>query len=611
MKKALMFLSTAMLAGLMMAQSTIVIRNLPDADAVAATDEIPCDQTVTSAGGQPKSCKPSQLSTFYFGQSDKVTPNLVHTSGQTDEYCLTYEATGTTWEWQVCGAGSGDVTDVWDCSTGDCNTLTIGESEYLIGGAVDGSTDPYISLPQGTDCSSVTGEGNICWDTDNDALYVGDGAAAQATGGAPAFADLTAGTNSTADMVVASGSTIKFTEGGEVESSDLIVWAQNATGSTIYKCSAVYLYDFDIPSGLPEMKVADADDATAMPATGILEADIANGASGRVIISGLLNAADTSVSEGWSAGDSVYVNDSGTSGSADCQATLTNVRPANTDDNIQKVGTVSRSHATLGKLIVSGAGRSNDVPNLQDNYFWLGNGSNVATAVQFSGDVTSANTGAMTIGNDKVLEVHLKAVNAATDEYCLTYESTTGDFEWQTCGGGSDSNAVKEVYFPASALKPGMAPDNSFPAPVHEEGTNIDLDVLAFDDTTDECAGGTFSVPSDYKTDSGNVTFRIRWYSGTADTNDAMFDFRWHEVGDNESWDGALTTEEAGAVTTAGTVDLITLDTWTEAVTTLGWAVNDVIEFLLCRDADSTGTGTDNLVGDAYVIDFAVEMVRE
>jgi hypothetical protein len=90
-----------------------------------------------------------------------------------------------------------------------------------------------------------------------------------------------------------------------------------------------------------------------------------------------------------------------------------------------------------------------------------------------------------------------------------------------------------------------------------------------------------------------------------------MFDFRWHEVGDNEAWDGALTTEEAGAVTTAGTVDLITLDTWTEAVTTLGWAANDVIEFLLCRDADSTGTGTDNLVGDASVIDFAVEMVRE
>jgi len=75
-------------------------------------------------------------------------------------------------------AGSGDITDVYDCSSGDANTLTIGESEYLIGGAVDGSTDPYISLPQGADVSSVTGEGRIAWDTDNDKLYVGTGAAA-------------------------------------------------------------------------------------------------------------------------------------------------------------------------------------------------------------------------------------------------------------------------------------------------------------------------------------------------------------------------------------------------------------------------------------------------
>lgn len=73
----------------------------------------------------------------------------------------------------------GDITDVWNCSSGDCKTLTIGEGEYLIGGAVDGTTDPYISLPQGTDCSSVIGEGYACWDTDGDIFYIGDNAAAQ------------------------------------------------------------------------------------------------------------------------------------------------------------------------------------------------------------------------------------------------------------------------------------------------------------------------------------------------------------------------------------------------------------------------------------------------
>lgn len=51
------------------------------------------------------------------------------------------------------------------------------------------------------------------------------------------------------------------------------------------------------------------------------------------------------------------------------------------------------------------------------------------TNATHTGDVTGAT--ALTIGDDKILEKHLKAVNSPTDEYYLTYESTTGDFEWQ------------------------------------------------------------------------------------------------------------------------------------------------------------------------------------
>ncbi len=38
---------------------------------------------------------------------------------------------------------------------------------------------------------------------------------------------------------------------------------------------------------------------------------------------------------------------------------------------------------------------------------------------------------------NSLLEADLKAVDSAVDEECLTYESTTGDFEWQTCGSGA------------------------------------------------------------------------------------------------------------------------------------------------------------------------------
>ena len=59
-----------------------------------------------------------------------------------------------------------------------------------------------------------------------------------------------------------------------------------------------------------------------------------------------------------------------------------------------------------------------------------------------TGDVTGS--AALTIGADKILESHLKSVNAPTDEYVLTYEATTGDFEWQEAatGGAGDITEV-------------------------------------------------------------------------------------------------------------------------------------------------------------------------
>ena len=86
-----------------------------------------------------------------------VTPNDVFTTGQTDEYCLTYEATGTTWEWQTCGAGGGDsvsidgagVTDPDFVSSGDIdfvdtsNTITANiNAGAIVETDLDGDVDP-------------------------------------------------------------------------------------------------------------------------------------------------------------------------------------------------------------------------------------------------------------------------------------------------------------------------------------------------------------------------------------------------------------------------------------------------------------------------------------
>jgi hypothetical protein len=70
-----------------------------------------------------------------------------------------------------------------------------------------------------------------------------------------------------------------------------------------------------------------------------------------------------------------------------------------------------------------------------------------------TGDITFTNAGVSSIGADKVTEADLKAVDAASDEECLTYETTTGDFEWQTCASGTgDITAVGPGYADGAAF---------------------------------------------------------------------------------------------------------------------------------------------------------------
>jgi hypothetical protein len=70
-------------------------------------------------------------------------------------------------------------------------------------------------------------------------------------------------------------------------------------------------------------------------------------------------------------------------------------------------------------------------------------------SITLSGDISGTGTTAITtaIGANKITEAMLKAVNSATDEYYLTYESTTGDFEWQTAGGGVSFGTTTQIPF--------------------------------------------------------------------------------------------------------------------------------------------------------------------
>ena len=225
--------------------------------------------------------------------------------------------------------------------------------------------------------------------------------------------------------------------------------------------------------------------------------------------------------------------------------------------------------------------------------------------LDIAGDVSSTGMSSTVIGNDKILEVMLKAVDAAADEECLTYETTTGDFEWQTCGGGSDTNANKEYWWPASATLPLEAAD-SIPPISKVAGINVDELVVLFDSSTDECRTISFKVPSDMT--SGDVTLTVGWKAPDVNTGNVNWDFRDNGgSASGVSTDIALVTH-AFSVSSANAVrGKTTYVTSTDTTTTLGWVANDQVEAVYCRDADNAG---DTLSQDAYATGFGVSIPR-
>jgi hypothetical protein len=88
-------------------------------------------------------------------------------------------------------------------------------------------------------------------------------------------------------------------------------------------------------------------------------------------------------------------------------------------------------------LIGRDTASSGDPENILLNATLSMDGSGNLQRAALTGDVTaSAGSNTTAIGSDKVTEAMLKAVDSPADEECLTYESTGGDFEWQSCGGG-------------------------------------------------------------------------------------------------------------------------------------------------------------------------------
>lgn len=116
--------------------------------------------------------------------------------------------------------------------------------------------------------------------------------------------------------------------------------------------------------------------------------------------------------------------------------------------------------------------------------------------ITLTGDVTGSGTGsfATAIGSDKILESMLKAVDTASDEECLTYESSVGDFEWQSCGSAltpwtsnidADGYALQDALNLEFRTAAGSAPAGTVIAVYADNSGDLTANVLT---------GKTFNV---------------------------------------------------------------------------------------------------------------------
>lgn len=127
---------------------------------------------------------------------------------------------------------------------------------------------------------------------------------------------------------------------------------KNTSGGVLSKGAAVYATGSVGASGAVEVQASDADNASTMPALGLLDQQLADNGEGSATVLGIIRQVDTSA---YSVNDELYVSTT--------PGALTDTRPTGATELVQKIGRVVRVDASTGEILVLGAGRTNDVPN--------------------------------------------------------------------------------------------------------------------------------------------------------------------------------------------------------------------------------------------------------
>lgn len=214
---------------------------------------------------------------------------------------------------------------------------------------------------------------------------------------------------------------------------------KNVSGVFLPKGTPVHATGSGTSGNLVGIIAADAGDPTKMPATYILNTDLDDEEEGEAIAVGYIQGVDTT---GLIEGEVVYVAVGGG---------WTQTKPTGSA-LIQNLGVVTKVGQN-GSGVVLGAGRSNDLPNIQSGYTWVGNSNGVPTAVPTSSLIIDPfpYTGSAIISGSLEVTGSITATNIIKADsqfrlgpgvYFMYHPQRTTGFSIGSSGNGNFDNGV-------------------------------------------------------------------------------------------------------------------------------------------------------------------------
>lgn len=321
----------------------------------------------------------------------------------------------------------------------------------------------------------------------------------------------------------------------------------NNSGTTISRGKVVSALTFDNVTGYPELELADKTDPTTTPALGITMEEIVDGEVGKVILFGRLENINTN---GLTPGDTIYLSTAGS---------WTTTRPTGTDE-FQVLGVIGTS-STTGELLVNVDPNSALVPNLQENYIWIGNEDNHAV------ETRDPNINSLTLDSDLAVNGG-DITTTATTFNLLNANATTINLggaatNIQIGAATGTTNINNDLDVDGNALVNGnLEVDGNAVIDgnltVHGTTTTINSVVSTTDDPVFVIGGDTLPTTDDNK-DRG---IEFRWHNGTVaktgffgfDDSSGRFTFIPDGTNTSEVFSGTLGDIEIGNLYTVGDV---------------------------------------------------------